>query len=78
MSKVYIDVAALHDKDGNIIPMYLKWENGALYFIDKVLDIRRAASLKAGGVGMRYTCKIAGRERYLFLEEDKWFVEGKD
>jgi hypothetical protein len=72
------DVAALHDRNGNIVPMYLVWADGAMYFIDKILDVRRAASLKAGGVGQRYTCIIAGRERYLFLEEDKWFVEGKD
>ncbi len=75
--KVYVDVAAMFDINGNIVPMYLKWEDGALYYVDRVLDVRRAASLKAGGTGIRYTCRIAGKERYLFLEEDKWFVEGK-
>jgi hypothetical protein len=41
------------------------------------LDIRRAASLKAGGCGVRYLCKIMGTETYIFFEEDKWFVERK-
>ena len=53
--------------------------NGRSYQIDRVLDIRRAASLKAGGVGRRYTCRICGKERYLWLEDDgKWFVESKE
>jgi hypothetical protein len=34
--------------------------------------------MKAGGVGMRYTCVIDGRESYLFYEDKNfWFVEGK-
>lgn len=75
--KVYVDVAALFDTQGIIMPMYLKWEDGTLYYVDRILDIRRAASLKAGGAGIRYTCRIAGKETFLFLEETRWFVEGK-
>ena len=38
----------------------------------------RAASLKAGGVGMRYTCIIDGKESYLYYEDNNmWFVEGR-
>ena len=40
------------------------------------VDIRRAASLKAGGLGWRYTCRIHGQERCLYREDDgRWFVE---
>lgn len=39
------------------------------------MDVRRAASLKAGGTGLRYRCLIGGRERYLFFEDPRWFVE---
>ena len=42
------------------------------------LDIRRAASLKAGGAGIRYICRIRGRVKYLWLEESRWFVEAKE
>ena len=45
---------------------------------DRILDIRRAASLKAGGTGIRYTCRIRGREKYLWLEETRWFIEAKE
>ena len=33
------------------------------------------AKLKAGGVGMRYICKICGKTVALFNEEGKWFME---
>jgi len=26
---------------------------------------------------MRYTCRIQGHEKYLWLEENRWFVEAK-
>lgn len=76
--KVFIEVTAKFDIDGNITPLYIKWEDGRIYQIDKILDKQRAASLKAGGQGTRYTCKIEGKQTYLFYEEPKWFVEAKD
>ena len=75
--KVYVEVTARFDVDGNITPLSVTWEDGTVYEIDKVLDQRRAASLKAGGIGMRYTCRILGQESYLFYEEPRWFVEAK-
>lgn len=41
-------------------------------------DVCRAASFKAGGVGIRYTCMVCSRETYLFFEEDRWFIERRD
>ena len=38
----------------------------------------KAAALKAGGCGIRYTCRIRGQQTYLFLDGDRWFVEQKD
>lgn len=75
--KVYVDVLAAWNKDGRIIPKVIKWEDGTKYKIDKVLDIKPAASLKAGGCGIRYAVQILGRKSYLFMEENKWFVEAK-
>lgn len=76
--KVFVEVTAKFDVDGTITPLSIKWENGAIFEIDKVLDIRRAASLKAGGQGIRYICRINGHQTFLFYEEPRWFVEGKD
>lgn len=76
--KVYVEVVAMFDADGNITPLSITWEDGRVYNIDRVLDVRRAASLQAGGIGMRYRCRIAGKETYLWYEMPRWFVEGKD
>ena len=73
--KQYISVTAIFDEDGNLLPLSVTWFDGRNFPIDKVTDIRYAASLKAGGAGIRYTCMIGGREKYLFLEENRWFVE---
>ncbi|NLP47885.1 MAG: hypothetical protein GX345_02960 [Clostridiales bacterium] len=75
--KVYVDVLLRQEKNGKIRPLALTWENGEVYEIDKVTEVCKAASLKAGGAGLRFTCRIRGRESYLFLEEDRWFVEAK-
>ena len=76
--KVYVDVYTRFDKDGTIFPLCIVWEDGTKYEIDKVIDIRPAASLKAGGWGIRYTCMIKGQRKYLFLENQRWFTEGKE
>lgn len=75
--KVYVDVLVKQDKEGCITPLELTWEDGQRYTIDRVTAVCHAASLKAGGCGIRYTCRIQNKETYLFQEEDKWFVEAK-
>lgn len=77
MRKVYVDVTATFTKDGNLYPLYFVWEDGKRYEIDKVFESKRAASLKVGGQGIRYRCRVLGKEVYLFLEDGKWFIEGK-
>jgi len=81
--KVYVDVNEDRLKDGQLIPLSFVWEDGSRYDISKVLDIRRAASLKAGGVGLRYNVRVITpnikKDVFMFLEEDngttKWFME---
>lgn len=73
--KEYVKITADFEIDGTIIPTKLHWNEDKIYSIDRILDIRKAASLKSGGCGLRYTVRIRGHERYLFLEEDKWFIE---
>lgn len=72
--KRYIDVVVVQKKDGSMIPIYLYWENGRKYKIDKVISKERRVS-KVGGCGIRYTCLIHGYRRNLFYEKDKWFIE---
>lgn len=74
--RINVEVIARFDTEGNITPLAILWADGRKLPIDRVLDARRAASLKAGGVGMRYTVVIYGKQRYLYYEEPLWFVEG--
>lgn len=76
-SKVYVDVDARFGKDGKLMPTAIIWEDGHRYEIDKVTQVVRRASMKAGGVGIRYTCVVNGKQSYLFYEVDRWFVERK-
>ncbi len=76
--KVYVEVTARFHTNGTMTPESIVWEDGTVYRIDKVLDQRKSASLKAGGQGIRYLCKIQGKERFLFYEKPKWFVEKKN
>lgn len=75
MTKSFVKVLAEHNESGDIRPIRLTWVDGRTYGIDKVLDIRQAPSLKAGGLGIRYTCRIRGKQVYLFCDEGKWFIE---
>ncbi|SCW43734.1 hypothetical protein SAMN02910456_01129 [Ruminococcaceae bacterium YRB3002] len=76
--KTYVKVTADFYPDGRLRPVVVTWEDGRKFVVDKIKDIRRAASLKAGGTGIRYTCIICGKMCYLFYEENyKWFVEEK-
>ena len=63
-------------KDGLVRPVRFTWEDGATYNIEKVLSVRKAASCKAGGTGIMYTCIISGNESHLYYEENnRWFME---
>ena len=81
--RVYIGVTVEFDAAGTMLPRALTWTDGRIYEIDRVLDIRRAAALKSGGQGDRYTVSIAGQQRQLFFEHSaerysiqlgRWFV----
>lgn len=84
--KVYVAVKANFNEDGTLIPFELTWEDGRRYTIDRVVDIRQAAAMKAGGQGDRYTIVVNGQRSYLFFEHStsltgnnlgRWFVERK-
>ncbi len=82
--KVYVKVTAAFSSDGKLKPLSLVWEDGQEYIIDRILDVRPAPALKAGGQGDRYTIRTCGQESYLFFERSpkitdptlgRWFVE---
>lgn len=75
MGKTFVKVTAEHDESGRVRPLVLTWTDGNKFEIDRITDVRQAPSLKSGGLGIRYTCRIRGKDVYLFCDEGKWFVE---
>ena len=75
VKKEYVSILAQIHRDGSIQPLGILLEDGRKYDIDEVKNKCRAASLKAGGCGIRYEIRIGGRSTYLFDEDGRWFVE---
>ena len=67
--KVYVDVDAVFTREGILQPRRIRWSDGKVYVIDRILDVRRAASLKVGGAGIRYTCRILGYSVISFMKK---------
>ena len=75
MTKIKLDIIVRHTPDGRAIPKTILWEDGRRFSIDRILDTRKAAALKCGGVGTRYICKICNKEVVIFDEDGCWFLE---
>ncbi len=73
----YVQVVVSMDVDGRMLPRAVVWDDGRSFAVDEVLDVRRAASTKAGGCGERYLVRIGSRTTSLFCEGRRWFVEAK-
>jgi hypothetical protein len=73
--KVYVGVESYTDEGGHVSPHIVHWLDGRRFEIQKVLDERHAVCIGAGGRGIRYTCLINGRKRFLFFEGSRWFVD---
>lgn len=73
----YVPVVLRVNEDGKITPLVIEFDAAHKYPVDAVLDVRRAACQSAGGVGERFTCRIQGRETYIWLEKGRWFIAAK-
>lgn len=76
--KQYVAVNVDIDEEGTVYPRSIRWGNGQIFPIEKILYKCRALSNRVGGGGIRYTVRIWGKETYLFQESNKWFVEAKE
>jgi len=72
--KRYVDVVLVQHRNGRAEPLYLCWEDGRKYRIDRILSAETRAS-SVGGCGVRYVCMIMGRQRNLYREQERWFLE---
>lgn len=73
--KRYVKVRADFLTDGRIRPLMFRTEDGPIMRIDQIMDVRPAASLKAGGAGIRYICRVEEKQIHLFHDGEYWFIE---
>ncbi|MBR3357322.1 MAG: hypothetical protein IKG46_05765 [Solobacterium sp.] len=71
--KKYIDLIVQIDRDGNMTPKEILWEDGRRFIVQKVLDKRHAIT-SAGGAAVCFTCILAGRRRDIYREKERWYV----
>lgn len=75
--KRYVPVVVRFDTEGKLRPLEIEFDEERKFPVDRVLDVCRAACQSVGGVGVRYTVRVQGQERYLWLEKGRWFVIAK-
>lgn len=73
--KRYVKVISLNRYDGTLIPLYIIWDDGTRYKIDKITRIVNQKASEVGGVGKFYEIRIGRHIRHLFYERNRWFVE---
>lgn len=73
--KIELCVNVQFNVSGKVIPLSIVWPDGRKFEIDRILDVRKAASLKAGGIGTRYTCKIRNKIVNIYNDDTFWYME---
>ena len=72
MNKVAVAVSCQVDTDGNILPLCIKWKDGRRWDIERVLHTCRSPDQSFEGI--RYTILIGGVEKYLYRNNNRWYV----
>jgi hypothetical protein len=49
------------DEAGNAIPQMIFWQDGLLFDVDRILNIEKRASVRAGGYGLCYRVRVTER-----------------
>jgi len=76
--KVYIEMNETVTAEGRVLPQRFKWIDGnneTAYDIDRILEVKQTYAPHVGGLATRYLVRVSGREKYLWYEGPKWFVE---
>ena len=75
--KAYVSVNLDVDKEGAVLPRFIRWDNGQVFNIDQTC-INAAPHQKGWRRWYSLYCHDSRKESYLFHEGDKWFVEAKE
>jgi len=68
-SRKYVVVNVSFNEDGVLMSRQIVWEDGRVFDVDRVLDIRTASSLKAGSGGDRFKIWSEVRKPISFSSE---------
>lgn len=72
MRKVPVGVLTQFGAAGDAHPLSVTWEDGRVYPIEAVTDLRPA---RTSPNRFRYTIRIHGQDTYLYRTGDKWYME---
>lgn len=75
--KVHVEVEVKFLKEGGMRPVWIKWEDGRKFTIERVKFIERASARTSSVLPVRYTVILGGRDKHLYYEPEdmRWFVE---
>lgn len=72
MNQITVTVKCTVDADGNINPRNIRWKDGRVWSIERVLHTCRSPDLSFEGI--RYAVLIRGEEKYLYKTRNRWYV----
>ncbi len=75
MRKVPVGVLTQFGADGGAHPLSVTWEDGRVYPIETVMELRPA---RTSPTRFRYTVRIHGQDTYLYRNGDHWFMESME
>lgn len=78
--KIPVEVVVRFSEKGGMRPLYIVWQDGRKFEIDRVKYCERASAHVSAILPLRYTCIICGKEKQLFYERENenWFVEKEE
>ena len=68
----YVNMEVEFTKDGAVIPKRIRWKDGRIWNIDRVIHSCQSINNKYKGI--RYTVLIAGAEKYIYSDNGRWYV----
>ena len=76
--KTYVTVSAIFNLDGKLTPEYIRWRDGRIFRIEKIIGVENYTKDSIINMDVMYTCSILGKVCHLYFENwSKWFVEEK-
>lgn len=75
MRKVAVGVLAQFGADGSTHPISVTWEDGRIYPIESVLEMKNARTQPGR---FRYTIRVHGQSTYLYRTGDRWHMESME